>query len=238
MRTARRAGLWCALALVLGLGAGFLVREPRRALANEQVVSEVKADDAVATARALVGQLEARARSAEENLKQARQLLAGLEGGATRVVARRNSHVEISLGSDDGLVDGRPLRILRGAAARNEVNGGNDLEGVWRLVGLNGHETGVYRDAPYAEYKIMGAGHYLWMSYAPDTGEIRRIGGGNYTSKDGNYTAHVECSNAEDLRGIIGQEYKFTYRLDGKKWHLFGPMPNGAVVDELWERVN
>jgi hypothetical protein len=33
-------------------------------------------------------------------------------------------------------------------------------------------------------------------------------------------------------------DYDGTCRLDGKLWYHYGRMPNGAVFDERWERVN
>jgi hypothetical protein len=84
----------------------------------------------------------------------------------------------------------------------------------------------------------MSAGHYFWLSFDPDTGRVLRSGGGVYSIKGGKYTAHIECSNSDDLRALIGQEYKGTFKLEGEKWYHYGRVPNGAVFDELWERVH
>ena len=105
-------------------------------------------------------------------------------------------------------------------------------------MGVGGGETGDFRPAPYVQYKIMRAGHYLWISLDRETGEVLRIGGGAYTVKDGIYTARIEFSNSADLRAIVGQEYQFTCKLEGDKWFHAGPMPKGRRVDDLWERVH
>jgi len=113
------------------------------------------------------------------------------------------------------------------------------LEGVWRIVSINGNRPGgAFVKPPYDEYKIMTAGHYLWLSFKPDTGQVLRSGGGSYAVKGDQYTARVEYSNASDLKAIKGLEYKGTCRLEGSRCYHYGTMSNGAVFDELWEKVN
>jgi hypothetical protein len=121
--------------------------------------------------------------------------------------------------------------------------GGKDetasLEGVWRVEGIGGNRSGgEFAKPPYDEYKIMTAGHYVWLSFNPQSGEVVRSGGGTYSLNNGVYTARVDYSNATDLEAITGQVYKGTCRLDGKLWYHNGTMPNGAVFDELWRRVH
>jgi len=125
---------------------------------------------------------------------------------------------------------------LPAAAAKDETG---SVEGVWRIEGIGGNRSGgEFAKPPYDEYKIMTAGHYLWLSFNPQTGEVIRSGGGTYSIKGGVYTAHVDYSNACDLQAMTGQEYKGTCRLDGKLWYHDGTMTNGAVFDELWRRVH
>jgi hypothetical protein len=125
------------------------------------------------------------------------------------------------------------------AAAQAAQNNTQSLEGVWRIVSINGNRPGgIFVKPPYDEYKIMTAGHYLWLSFDPDTGNVLRSGGGTYALDGETYTAHVDFSNANDLRAVAKQEYKGTCRLDGKRWYHYGTMTNGAVFDELWERVH
>jgi hypothetical protein len=126
------------------------------------------------------------------------------------------------------------LAEIRSASTKTE-----NLEGVWRIVSINGNRPGgAFVKPPYDEYKIMTAGHYLWLSFDPETGKVLRSGGGTYTLNGEDYTAHVDYSNANDLRGVVGQEYKGKCRLEGKRWYHYGTMTNGAVFDELWERVH
>ena len=207
----KRAGLWVGLGAVAGLGLALA----GMARATAEPSQRLEADQVAVQARALVNALEARLRSTESSLQKATQLLAELEGD--RQPAHEPTAVKDSGSKDDD---------------------GKLVEGVWRIAGIGGNRGPAFEKPPYDEYKIMSAGHYLWLSFNPETGEVLRSGGGVYTLKDGTYTARVECSNSEDLRAIVGQEYKGTCKVEGKKWYHFGIMSNGAGFDELWERVN
>jgi hypothetical protein len=208
-----RLGVWLGVAVALGVV--LLGIERARARATERSETERKVDERVVEARAMVEVLEAKLRSTELSLKKAKDLLAQLEGGGQLA-----------------------LNATPRNDAKPEEDEGKLLEGVWRIVGIGGNEGGEFRKAPYDEYKIMTAGHYLWLSFNPETGEVIRSGGGVYTLKDGKYTARIEGSRSPDLQAVIGQEYKGTCKLDGKKWYHFGSVPSGGVFDELWERVN
>lgn len=176
--------------------------------ADDKSAGEGGCGPAASQARALVEALEGRVHAAEADLTKARELLTTLEG------------------------------VPMPAAGAEEVDTGA-VEGVWRIVGINGNgRGGDFEKAPYDEYKIMTAGHYLWLSFDPRNGAVLRSGGGTYAIQDGVYTAHVDYSNAPDLKAVTGQEYKGTCRLDGKRWYHYGKMTNGAVFDELWERVH
>jgi hypothetical protein len=208
----RRLRLWVGLGAALTLGALLFGFERGRARASERLTPD---EEGVAEARALVNALEAKLRSTEASLKKAKEVLAQLEGA--------------------GQAAEKPITKNDALPADDE---GKLLEGVWRIVGIGGNESGVFQKPPYDEYKIMTAGHYLWLSLDPDTGKVIRSGGGVFTLKDGKYTAHIECSNAPDLQGVIGQDYTGTCKLDGKRWYHFGKVPSGGVFDELWERVH
>jgi hypothetical protein len=197
-------------ALWAGLGIGFALAVVLLGPGRGRAQEADKAATGLAKARAMVAELEAQLRTSESNLKKAKELLARFEGEEK---ARR-----------DNAGDGEDQT--------------DQVEGVWRIVGLNGNNGGEFQNPPYDEYKIMSAGHYLWLSFDPDTGRVLRSGGGVYSIKDGKYTARIECSNSNDLRALIGQEYKGTFRLEGKKWYHYGKVPNGAGFDELWERVH
>jgi hypothetical protein len=210
----KRAGIWAGLGIALVAGLVLIGGARGKADAPEGAGPGSQADGTVATARALVAKLEAQMRSTESSLRQARELLAKLEGGGS---------------------SRRPI-ASRGANLRD--GDGSDVEGIWRLVGVGNGKGEEFYEAPYIQYKIMTANHYLWMSFDPETGRVLRSGGGSYTLKDGTYSAHVDYSNSADLRGISGQEYTFRCQIDGDRWYHRGPMPNGAYVDDLWERIN
>jgi hypothetical protein len=209
-----RAWLWFSLGLALGLGVMSIAGGLRHALAAEGPDAAPPAPAAVEPARALVAQLEAQMRITESSLRRARELLTSLEGG--------NPSPQPVQDQGAGLRDGD----------------GDDVVGIWRLVGVRGGKGGEFHKAPYEQYKIMTEDRYLWMSYDPDTGRVLRSGGGTYSLRDGTYTAHVDYSNSADLKAIAGQEYRFTCKIEGNQWYHAGPMPNGAYVDDLRERIN
>jgi hypothetical protein len=217
----RRAAPWVALGAATALGVMYGTVERGRAGADDRAGARRGGEPGVAEARALVAALEARVRSAEANLKQARQLLAQLE-------VEEKPAAAATTGKDE-----KP-----GQADKEAEPIDPRLEGVWRIVSIGGNFGDEFRKPPYDEYKIMSAGHYLWLSFDPATGRVLRSGGGTYTLAGEKYTARVECSNSQDLRSVVGLEYQGTCKLEGKKWYHFGRMPNGAVFDELWERVH
>ena len=210
-----RLGLWVGMGIALVVGVVPYDTLVKSASADEHAARAHDAKQAVVEARALVAVLEAQLRSSESNLKQAKELLARLEGNGDQSPKAALSKDATQRGDESRLV-----------------------EGVWRIAGINGNAGGKFRQAPYDEYKIMTAGHYLWLSFDPKTGKVIRSGGGTYSVKDGKYTAKVECSNSADLRAVTGQEYSGSCKVEGKKWYHFGRMPNGAVFDEVWERAN
>jgi hypothetical protein len=100
------------------------------------------------------------------------------------------------------------------AAIKAAWNNTRCLEGVWRIVSVNGNRPGgTFVKHPYDEYKIMTAGDYLWLSFDPHTGKVLRSGGGTCALDGENYTAHVDYSNADDLRAVVGLGYKGACRL-------------------------
>ncbi len=208
--TAFSVGLLAASAI----GAMLLPIEWGKASVQDRPDGSRREKRGVAEARALVAALEARLRADEANLKQARELLAMVEN-----------------------ID-QPAPAARPAVNEGPAEVDMRLEGVWRIVSIGGNFGGQFRKPPYDEYKIMTAGRYLWLSFEPNTGKVLRSGGGTYTLKGETYMALVDYSNSDDLRAVVGREYTGTCKLDGKQWYHFGRMPNGAVFDELWERMH
>jgi hypothetical protein len=210
-----RVAGWILLGIALTLGVAPSGLTDRRARGGESPNVETGDDQAVADARALVEALRAQLRSTEASLAKAKVLLAELEAKSGTILPADGPKI-------DSPKEGESNRV----------------EGVWRIVGINGHDGSDFRKPPSDEYKIMTAGHYLWLSFDLKTGDIVRSGGGTYSIKDGVYTARIDCSRATDLRAVAGLEYRGTSKVEGKKWYLYGHVPNGAVFDELWERVH
>jgi hypothetical protein len=117
---------------------------------------------------------------------------------------------------------------------------GDDLVGVWRLVGEKKGAGDEYHKPPYVVYKIITSDphRYLLMSFDPETGKALNWAGGSYSLKDGTYTGRYDYSNSEAIRAIIGKEYKFTSKIEDDRWYDAGTLPNGQKVDGLWERIN
>jgi hypothetical protein len=196
---------------MIAVGAATLLISYRGVRASDDIPNQAKAESELDGARKEVERLEAHLRATETSLAKARARLATLEFGDK----------------------GRAAEVVD--AFGNPVD--KKLEGVWRIVGINGHNQGEFQKPPYDEYKIMSGGHYLWLSFRPGTGDVLRSGGGVYTLKDGEYKARIECSNSPDLLSIMGKEYSGRCMIDGDKWYHNGKVPNGAPFDEVWRRV-
>jgi hypothetical protein len=70
------------------------------------------------------------------------------------------------------------------SAIRSTSNTTASLEGVWRIVSIDGNRPGgTFVKPPYDEYKIRTTGHYLWLSFDPETGKVLRSGGGTPSSR-------------------------------------------------------
>ncbi len=205
--------MWGGLGFTSAIGFTLLATRPQSAVATDDPHGPGDTSPGIAEARALVKALEARVRSAESDLKSARELLARLENAEKPAPA---APLELT-----------PIEVPD-----------HRLEGVWRIVSIGGNFGDEFHDPPYDEYKIMTAGHYLWLSFDRDTGAVLRSGGGAYQLDGDRYTARVEYSNSSDLRAVAGLEYTGTSRIEGDRCYHYGRMPNGAVFDELWERVH
>lgn len=208
----KRAALWVGLGATATLGMLLLGIARGRVQAGEKPDAPARS---VAEARALVASLEAQLRDTELRLKDAKDSLGRLERGEKPAPEADEKEAAVPEGGGTGLI-----------------------EGVWRIVGIDGNKDGNFKEPPYDEFKIVSAGHYLWISFELGTGKVLRSGGGTCSVKDGVYAATIECSNSADLRAIVGKKYVGTCRVEGKKWFHAGKVPNGAVFDELWERLN
>jgi len=211
-RSKAQSGLWMGLIAVIAVGVTTLRVGHGGVRADDDAPDQAKTKAEIEDAKKEVERLESHFRAAETSLAKARARLASLSAAARVAVPE--------------LLD----------AFGNPPD--KKLEGVWRIVGINGHNQGEFQKPPYDEYKIMSGGHYLWLSFRPGTGEVLRSGGGVYTLKDGAYTARIECSNSPDLLSIMGKEYSGRCMIDGDKYYHNGHVPNGASFDEVWQRVH
>jgi hypothetical protein len=115
----------------------------------------------------------------------------------------------------------------------------DDVVGLWRLVGERKGEGDEFHKPPYELIRAMTPDRYQYISFDPNTGKDCHWAGGTYSLKNGTYTGHMEFTDREDLRPIIGKEYKFTCKIEGDRlWHFAGTLPNGVKQDNLWERIN
>ncbi len=199
------------IATLMGMAAGFFLAVAIMASGVGRAQSTDKPTPSLSDARAAVKEAEETVRSAEEKLRKTRAVLARVDAAERRL-------------SKD--------------AADDVLDQTDQVEGIWRIVGIDGKGGREFRQPPYDEYKILSAGHYFWLSFDPATGKVIRSGGGVYSIKDGKYKAQIEYSNSPDLRAAVGKDYTGTFKLEDKLWFHFGKVPTGGTFDELWERVH
>jgi hypothetical protein len=135
--------------------------------------------------------------------------------------------------------EGPPRQPASGEVTNPRDASGDDLVGIWRMVGEKKGGGDEYQKPAVEMYKIMTPNRYFIISFHPETGKVIHWAEGSYSLKDGTFTGHYDHSNGEAIRAIIGKEYKFTSKVAGDRWYYHsGTLPNGVRRDSLWERIN
>lgn len=109
-----------------------------------------------------------------------------------------------------------------------------ELQGAWLMSGRKRDGKIQSRDTnrPRKTMKILSGTRFQWIAYNTETKQFMGTGGGTYTTKDGEYTEHIEFFSRDDSR--VGANLSFNYeRIDGK-WHHSGLSSKGDPIYEIW----
>jgi hypothetical protein len=118
---------------------------------------------------------------------------------------------------------------------KSEAKGENKLVGTWKIVSAiyNGQE---FKNDGTTTLKQITPTQFMWVSYDQD-GKVTRAAGGGYTLKGDTYEETPEYGISSDFDLIKGKAQTFTWKVEGNKWHHNGKLSNGAIIEEVWERV-
>lgn len=129
------------------------------------------------------------------------------------------------------------LVIALGAVlfARSQTNGGQakpgPLDGTWELV------AGQQLPKGAREIKIISGGHFIFVAYDSEKGEVLGTGGGTYILNGSSYAEHVDFGERISP-GVVGKDQQFKVKIDGDTFVQAGTLSNGKDLLETWKRVN
>src|SRR5262249_23639801 len=129
------------------------------------------------------------------------------------------------------------LAIAFGAVffAWSPTNGGqakkSPLDGAWELV------AGQQLPKGARDMKIISGGHFIFVAYDTQKGELLYTGGGTYILHGSSYTEHVDFGDKISA-GIVGKDQQFTVKIDGDTFVQAGTLSNGKGLSETWKRIN
>jgi hypothetical protein len=86
--------------------------------------------------------------------------------------------------------------------------------------------------------KLVAGGRYAWTIV--QNGRLLGGMGGSYSTDEGTYTETVMYAVGDNDRLLIGKSFKFTWTIDGGKWHHKATLEIGNArqeINEVWERV-
>ena len=129
------------------------------------------------------------------------------------------------------------IAIALGAVffAWSQTNGSqaktSPLDGTWELVAGQKLPKGA------RNIKILSGGHFIFVAYDTEKGEVLGTGGGTYILNGSSYTEHVDFGDRISP-GVVGKYQKFTVKIDGDTFVQAGTLSNGKDLLETWKRVN
>jgi hypothetical protein len=111
------------------------------------------------------------------------------------------------------------------------------LVGTWRLV--SGKYNGQAADSgKLVVLKHVTDSQFTWLRYDKETKKISQVAGGTYSVKGQKYSEKPSYGVGEDFEQIRGNEYIFTWKIEGNKWYLNGELPNVKLkIEEVWEKL-
>jgi len=90
----------------------------------------------------------------------------------------------------------------------------------------------------YREDETDRRGRYAWT--VAQNGKAFGGAGGQCQVDDLAYTETVTYVLTDNSQPLVGKSFKFTWKIEGGKWHHQGKLQVGAAaqeIDEIWERV-
>ena len=113
-----------------------------------------------------------------------------------------------------------------------------DLDGTW-LFGTRGPDLGQDRrgdSRTRKTLKFLIDGRFQWIAYDVKDFRFMGTGGGNFSSKDGEYTERIEYFSRDNNRA--GASLSFMYTVHEDDWHHIGSNSRGKPMYEIWMRRN
>jgi hypothetical protein len=113
----------------------------------------------------------------------------------------------------------------------------SSLVGTWKMVSgtwKTGDSTRNNDMTQMESMKIVTPTHFAVFSKSTSTGDLANAGAGTVKAEGNTYTETITYATG------TGNTYpmiaKFTYELNGDKWHIKGGF-NQYTFDEIWQRV-
>jgi hypothetical protein len=108
------------------------------------------------------------------------------------------------------------------------------LQGAWLMSGRVRDGEIQIRDTerPRKTMKILSGTRFQWIAYNTETRQFMGTGGGEYTTKDGEYTENIKFFSRDDTR--VGASLKFDYKLEDGNWIHTGFSSKGDPLHEIW----
>lgn len=108
------------------------------------------------------------------------------------------------------------------------------LEGAWLFAGRkrDGEIQTRDTDQPRKTMKILSGTRFQWIAYNVETGAFSGTGGGTYTTKNGQYTEHIDFFSRDNSR--VGASLTFDYDLIEGVWNHSGLNSRGEPMYEFW----
>ena len=135
-------------------------------------------------------------------------------------------------------LDEEKLQIEGLTWVKTDNNKPGDLHGAWVITGRerNG-EMNSMTPGDRKTMKILSGTYFQWIAYNSKTADFMGTGGGDYITKDGQYTEIIRFFSRDSSR--VGAELSFDYELKAGKWHHSGKSSKGDPIYEIWsDRVD
>ena len=112
------------------------------------------------------------------------------------------------------------------------------VAGTWRIVSqsADGQATSDVGKTQ-TQIKHVTDTQFAWVTYNNETKQVTSALGGTCAIAGDSYIETPQYGLGQVLDLLRDKEQKFTWKLDGDRWHLKGQLSNGLKLEEEWERV-